>query len=92
MSQTKNDAIYLLLVVAPLERIIDDLNGKFTLKLEYLDEKLREYVLLAAKANGINPLLVQESEGAKPVEKNDYAKAYYLKYFSQLLTFFKSIK
>jgi len=83
------DAMFLLFVVSPIEEIIKDLNNGFTYRLDYLDNKLAAYMKTAAETLGFSAALVGESAN-KPVEKNQYAKDYYLKYFGQLLDFFKN--
>lgn len=91
MTTIKNptDAMFLLFVIAPIEEIVKDLNNGFTYRLDYLDTKLAAYMKTAAESLGFPASLVSESTN-KPTKKNEYAKKYYLKYFGQLLEFYKS--
>lgn len=91
MTTVKNpsDALFILFVVQPLEEMVKDLNSGFTYRLDYLDKKLAAYMKTAAETVGYSAALVGEPTN-RPTEKNSYAREYYLKYFGQLLEFFKN--
>jgi hypothetical protein len=84
------NAMYQILVVDPLVEIVKDLEGGFTYRLEWLDEKLDSYMKIAATTAGLSASLV--SQQAKPTVKNEYAKTQYLKYFTALLDYFTAQK
>lgn len=86
---TKEEIEYVLMVLAPLETIVKDLQGDFTLSLNYLNTKLAHYMELAAKSLGHS--LFGEPKDV-PEQKNQYARAYYLKYFNGLSLYFNNIK
>lgn len=84
---TKEDAMYHLFVVAPLEEIVQNLKDGVKYRMEFLDEKLAAYMKTAAVSLGYSESMVKESN--KPETWNEYAKNYYLKYFEQLLGYFE---
>jgi hypothetical protein len=96
MKDTNNQVIDQFIIetalVAPVSKIINQLkNGEFRdCDLKWLNNKLDNFVEFTAKTLGITGVMPQ-SENSKPKFMNDYAVSYYLKYFSQLLDYFKTL-
>lgn len=94
--ETKNELINQFIIdvslIEPVQKIINQLeNGEFrNCDLKWLENKLENFVEFAAKTLNINGVISQP-ESVKPAYMNEYAVKYYLKYFNQLLDYFKSI-
>ncbi len=78
-------------LINPVSKIIQQLKtGQFRdCDIKWLDKKLEAFVEFAAKTLHVNGVMPQR-ESIKPAHMNDYAVQYYLKYFNQLLEYFKS--
>lgn len=89
-----NDFILQITLIDPVTDIINKLsNGDFRdCDIKWLDKKLDNYMIFASNTLNIKGLLPQR-ESVKPNFINtEYAIQYYSKYFSQLLSFFNSLK
>lgn len=92
--QTSNDTINSFIIqvtlIEPVQEIISKLeNGNFRdCDIKWLDEKLHKFVSFSAETLGVKiNSSIQES---KFPFFNEYAKEYYLKYFNQILAYFKT--
>jgi hypothetical protein len=87
---TQTDATYYLFVVAPIEEIVQNLESGVKYRMDFLDAILEAYMKTATVSIGLSAGFVNQI--GKPEIWNEYAKNYYLKYFEQLLQYFKNHK
>ena len=96
MTTTNNTAIDQFIIeitlIDPVTKILKQLeNGEFRdCDIKWLDSKLESFVEFTAKTLGINGVMSQR-ESVKPACMNGYAFEYYSKYFTTILSYFKTL-
>ena len=86
-----NQFIIEISLLKPVKKIIEDLEaGNFRdCDINWLDNKLENFIEFTGSTLNIKGVMSQR-ESVKPKYINSYAVEYYLKYFKQLLDYFKS--
>lgn len=96
MKSTNNKAIDQFIIettlINPIEKIILQLeNREFRdCDIKWLDSKLENFILFAAKTLGINAIPQLELHSEKFVFLNNYVLSYYKEKFNTLLNYFKT--
>lgn len=92
--QTNNDTINSFVIqvtlIEPVQDIVSKLeNGNFRdCDIKWLDEKLYSFVSFSAQTLGLK--IGSSIPESNFTFLNEYAKQYYLKYFNQILAYFKT--
>ena len=89
MNETQQKAFLQLTLIDPVSNIISKLeNNEFrNIDIRYLEEQLVKYMNLAAKTFNLNFLLKKNYDSEF---FNDYFRNEFLKYFKELLKYFKT--
>lgn len=87
-----NQLLIEISLIDPVKKILDELKagGFRDCDVKWLDEKLKHYMELSMKTLNISESLLMMNEDKKPALMNTYAVEYYTKYFTGLLTYFKT--
>jgi hypothetical protein len=77
-------------LIDPIKKIVAELNsdGFRDCDIKWLNDKLDGFMVLASKTLGIETQFIPVNA---PTIMNQYAKAYYLRYFNQLLAYYKKL-
>lgn len=84
-----------VLLIEPISKILLQLKNKEfrDCDIKWLDNKLETYFNITSQTLGLNISVINQPDSVKPKHINtEYSTQYYLKYFTNLIEYFKTFR